>query len=975
MIAQIETERFKFALTHGKEGRFGFSLRGSGLGTAALRLACALAAAVLMAEPAWALGWSAYAPVQAGVMLVGQKSALDDLGEEEEEEPLPETAAPAETPPEMEEPPAEMEEPPAEMEEPPGTEEAPGSAGEAPPAATPSSPLDRSGEEEEEEGAMPSGPGQGPPGTDAGEAADDEDELEVEPVCDVVLLRKTQLARLQSWKVVLFKEYLGSKPGLSERKRIESLLRFSERGTTKVQVKGWQIEGFDYYEERMGRKAADLVGLTYERLATPGTPVDLSDEVIAEDVEQSEEILSTAIAEHDSAVQRRMRRGAKWKEKIRQPLVQARLNLRLSEVDQLIRQERFQQAEAQCDRLVGELDRDGPLVGQVLSRVEAVFETRAEAALAVKDYATVHELLDQWMEYYTGEPGGALGKVRKQLVDKATELARRAESLKDTSPREARQLLAAAATIWPPLAQLDELRRQMAEEYPILHCAYSELPQHLAPMTARSAVERHAMSLIFESLVRWVDDPQSGAHYTCELAATWPDPLIRGRDFKLRRATWSDSNDHDSHFCLVEDVRRTLQILRDPTCPGYSPAWSQLLAGVDNAPDEDPYRALVRLDRDYWQPLSLMDFKVLPGRSFRKTAVTSLKEQVQEFSQNPVGTGPYQLGPSGADPDAIRFVANPYYRGPQRPSIREIVFHRRDPIQAADEFVKGELHLIYGVQKEHVNQLLQSGKKVVALRTPTVTFLAPNYRKRWLKNENIRLAIAHAIDRPAILEQYFRAGGREGDHAELTGPFPRRCWANDPSVADFQPELAEAYAGKAFEELGVEDLTLRLVYPGGSRDVESACKRIAEDVKSRTGIALSLERVEPGKFYDQVTRYHDFDLAYWNHTFEDSTYWLEPLLDAAAAAREPGGPNFMGYVPDEDLGTLFRELRRHKQFRRIEALAHQIHKHVARQAIIVPLWQLDTYVAVSDQLENVTLDPFTLFGNIERWNIKTDVPF
>jgi hypothetical protein len=126
-------------------------------------------------------------------------------------------------------------------------------------------------------------------------------------------------------------------------------------------------------------------------------------------------------------------------------------------------------------------------------------------------------------------------------------------------------------------------------------------------------------------------------------------------------------------------------------------------------------------------------------------------------------------------------------------------------------------------------------------------------------------------------------------------------------------------------------------------------------------------------------REHDFDLAYWRYDFEDPTYWLEPLLDQDPDARRPGGPNFMGYPQDAALRALFDEINLHKHFPQIQQATHQIHTHVAQDAIVIPLWQLGTYVALSSGVDPqdrhgnpAALDPFDLFANIEQWELTAE---
>jgi len=49
---------------------------------------------------------------------------------------------------------------------------------------------------------------------------------------------------------------------------------------------------------------------------------------------------------------------------------------------------------------------------------------------------------------------------------------------------------------------------------------------------------------------------------------------------------------------------------------------------------------------------------------------------------------------------------------------------------------------------------------------------------------------------------------------------------------------------------------------------------------------------------------------------------------------------------------------------------HKIHDHVARTAAIIPLWQLDVYVAIDDSLQGIALDPNVLFGDVRQWELR-----
>lgn len=771
----------------------------------------------------------------------------------------------------------------------------------------------------------------------------------------------------------------------------------SERGQAIFEIQSRQIEKVVYFEQRLGNLAAAQLGLvSLAELAEVGATVDLTD--LEEEAERALRLLAKAVDEHDSAVQRRLRTGTRWEAEFRRPLLAARVNLRLGQVDLLIRQQRYQQAELLCDRLRAELAPGSQQLADLRRRVEEIFRLRAAPAYKRGDYATVRELLDRLAGRYGDKMGDTAEGIQNELIavagrrkNKAQELLRRAQGLADPlSPqaaeakREAVELLKQAAEIWPSLPGLHDLRFRTDTQHPLLHCAYAELPRSLSPLDVYMPVERHAVSLVYEGLVRWVDDRHSGSHHRCQLARGRPIPLERGRAFHLPECVWSDS-DARRYFCCMDDVYGTYSLLTNAGRPGYSPAFSRLIEGVRDHVQPGPFALAIRLRCDHWQPLSLMDAMILPKHHLPKAgSPEDFQKALRRLAQNPVGTGPYRLGDRG--PDKLQFVANPHYRYRrqlQLPKIKEIAFHRRSAIDARNGVLAGDVHLAYGVRVRHLVELRESGARVVALRTPSVWVLAPNYRRATLRSRDLRLAIAYAVQREAILDRQFRLAGNRDDHTAVSGPYPKDSWAYNRDVRRFcrreaaekaaERDLAGACARRAKAELKTWPVTLRLAFPRGNPETESACMQIKTQVERATeGITLELQAVQAGAFYDKIVRLGDFDLAYWRIDFPSPAFWLEPLLDQDPKAQRPGGPNFMGYTPDATLTDLFRKITGHKHFPHVQGWTHQIHEHVSRHAIVIPLWQLDTYLALSPRLKlsdsagrEVRLARGDLFGNLD----------
>src|SRR5262249_13550016 len=109
---------------------------------------------------------------------------------------------------------------------------------------------------------------------------------------------------------------------------------------------------------------------------------------------------------------------------------------------------------------------------------------------------------------------------------------------------------------------------------------------------------------------------------------------------------------------------------------------------------------------------------------------------------------------------------------------------------------------------------------------------------------------------------------------------------------------------------------------------------------------------------------------WWDHP--DESYWLWPLFDPASS--EKGGRNFLGRLNDPTLEDLFRQAMVYREFDRVQAQTRQIHKRLYDTMPLIPLWQLDTHLALQDAVKPVpqaeNLDPLRLFTHAERWELK-----
>jgi peptide/nickel transport system substrate-binding protein len=162
-------------------------------------------------------------------------------------------------------------------------------------------------------------------------------------------------------------------------------------------------------------------------------------------------------------------------------------------------------------------------------------------------------------------------------------------------------------------------------------------------------------------------------------------------------------------------------------------------------------------------------------------------------------------------------------------------------------------------------------------------------------------------------------------------------------------------------------LTLR--YPQGDPAVEEACQGIREQLNNlKLGIDLQLLPRSERDLHHDVVDTHDYELAYYSWDFPDKSYWLWPMFDPRAL--EPGGQNFLGYQNDDLLESLFRRMQTHREFAVVQELGRRVHEVLYEKMPIIPLWQLDTHVAMHNALSIPgEFEPLLIFPGVENWTL------
>jgi ABC-type transport system substrate-binding protein len=745
-------------------------------------------------------------------------------------------------------------------------------------------------------------------------------------------------------------EYQG--PG-SELKRSYTLRPYDDQWQEKPGFTE-QIQGLQPYEEAALSRIDEFLksGLDREDSSSKRYRTRL------QMLQDAEKVLVAVIAFHESSWEQGLRKGDGW-----QP-IKAKLKAKLQTV--LIEQlhvlteaKNWSAAFALATRLAEVY----PNEKGVQVEVARFLAASADQSIQAQDYREARRrLLLLEAQFPNSEE---MEPVRERLRSAALEKKQAAEKLaKENKIKEAAALLQEAEDIYPQLPGLHDYSLKLSNKYPILYVGVLELPENLSPATAVSDSEKQAVELLFEGLVRLSPGPAGSQMYEPVLAADMPSLQPLGREFHLlRNARWSNGK-----LMTAADVRQTIRLLTDKNWPGRIPEWSELMEeGVHIG--GDAFHVGLTLRQGFVDPLSLMTFKVLPE------GLASLhRADDPHFAKAPVGSGPFQY--RGREDGQLVFVANPQYElrsgKAGQPEIREIrFFHSQDP---AVDFQHSKLHLLLDLPSRRFKELNSAGLGGVTFRTlpnRRVYFLAVNHRKAQLQSESLRRALAHGVNRTEILNTCFRGPLPANIHRPLNGPFPPGSWAAKPTLpADpFNAELAKSQAGKARNERAtLGKITLK--YPAGDPAIEQACKLIVKEIDDLgAGIQIVPAARSAQELHQEVEVQLDFDLAYCHYDFPSEAYWLWPLFDPQGAL--PGGPNYMGYVGDSELIELMRKAMSHREPAVVQELMQRIHEVVYERMPFIPLWQLDTHVAIHQDLSiPAAIDPLLIFPGVEKWTLQ-----
>lgn len=328
------------------------------------------------------------------------------------------------------------------------------------------------------------------------------------------------------------------------------------------------------------------------------------------------------------------------------------------------------------------------------------------------------------------------------------------------------------------------------------------------------------------------------------LAESWSvEPDGRSYTFKLRRGV----RFHDGEAFDASDVKFSFE--RAKAEGSTNKAKKGVFDNIARIDTPDPHTVILTLN----QPDGTFLF-----RMGENTAVILDPKSAATTATRPVGTGPFRFE-SWAKGSSVTLAKWDGYRNAAAIKLNKVVFRFiNDPAAQAAALLAGDVDAIPRFQAtESVPQLRSDPRFTVAVGgTEGKTIVAINHKRKPFDDVRVRRALAHAIDRKAVIDGAMDGFGTpigshmvpsDAGYIDLTGTYP------------YNPERARAL----LKEAGVTTplaVTLTLPPPAyARRGGEIVAAQLA-----KVGIQARIENVEWAQWLSGAFK-GNFDLTIVSH--------------------------------------------------------------------------------------------------------------
>lgn len=400
-------------------------------------------------------------------------------------------------------------------------------------------------------------------------------------------------------------------------------------------------------------------------------------------------------------------------------------------------------------------------------------------------------------------------------------------------------------------------------------------PPNLDPTAgAAAAIDEVVYSNLFEGLTRF----NSSGAVIPGLAQSW-DITEDGLEYTFHLATGVTF--HDGSTFDANDAKFTLD---RATAEDTTNAHANIFEGISSVEVIDAATLKVTLS----QPDGLFLWQMAKG-----DAIMVAPESVEDIATNPIGTGPFKFV-DWVQGDRVELAKYDGYWG-NAVALDSVTFKFiADPTAAFAAMMAQDVDAFPNFPSPETLAQLDADPRfsVVVGATEGETILSTNNTSPPLDDVRVREAIAHAIDRQAIIDgAMFGYGTPIGTHFNPSNP----NYLDLTEQSNYDPAKSIALLAEA----GVSDLVLQFKLPPPSY-ARRGGEIIAAQLRA-VGIETEITNVEWAQWLDDVYKQKNYDLTIVSHTepfdigiyVRDGYYFnytsdsMEEIMETLAVTTDP----------------------------------------------------------------------------------------
>jgi peptide/nickel transport system substrate-binding protein len=336
----------------------------------------------------------------------------------------------------------------------------------------------------------------------------------------------------------------------------------------------------------------------------------------------------------------------------------------------------------------------------------------------------------------------------------------------------------------------------------------------------------------------------------------------------------------------------------------------------------------------------------LTMENFRFASPAAIEEQGENYGTAEglaVGTGPFMVE-EWVKEDHLTLVRYDDYWG-EMPTLKRVQYRVIPDTSAAFLALQaGDIDMLslWASPGPDDIEVAKQDPNLQVVYNPAfnVGYLGLNHGKEWLQNTNMRLAIAHAIDKQAIIDSLY-----PGD-AETASQFqPPSLWGYNDAIEDYpyDPALAQEYLQMAIDE-GVEipDPAIFYVMPV-SRAYYPAPQPTGELIQAylaELGINAEIQSPAwPDPYLSDLEEdgtKHDLFMLGWVGDNGDPDNFLSVFFGGGDTTFNNDGQGG-GLPPDEEIAQLLRDAVAETDFETRQSMYEEANQLIHDRIISVPI--------------------------------------